>query len=124
MSDEIVLRCNENGEWEKYEPYATVECPTEEDYNLLVRALEHYRETENGKPVEIVHCKNCKHWREMAGGELRLGECHAVYKDMFPFHPEFAPITEGMEFCAWGDERRPTNETETHRKALKGGGEE
>lgn len=43
----LVIRCNEDGKWEKYEPYATIECPTEEDYEFLVRAVEEYKKKQS-----------------------------------------------------------------------------
>ena len=36
----LVLRCNEDGVWEKYEPYMTIECPTVEDFEYLKAAME------------------------------------------------------------------------------------
>lgn len=41
MNNGIVLALNENGGWGiNKEPFATIECPTEEDYNTLVEAVE------------------------------------------------------------------------------------
>ena len=38
--DSIKLRYNEaTGEWDKYEPYMTIECPEEKDYEFLETAL-------------------------------------------------------------------------------------
>lgn len=40
-TDGIMLRMNEDGTWaKKEEPYTTIECPTEEDYNSLIKATE------------------------------------------------------------------------------------
>ncbi len=36
----MLLRQNESGEWESYEPYATVACETKEDYKRLQRAID------------------------------------------------------------------------------------
>lgn len=41
----LVLQCNKDGVWEKYEPYMTIECPTEEDYDFIVRAVEYYKQS-------------------------------------------------------------------------------
>lgn len=54
MTDEIMMRMNEDGSWGLYEPYATVECETKEDYDRLVELVE------LGKSV--VHCKDCKRY--------------------------------------------------------------
>lgn len=43
MSDEILLRQLKDGTWGKYEQFAVIECPTEEDYRFLEKAVEHYR---------------------------------------------------------------------------------
>lgn len=41
MNDGVILKLKENGEWGiKKEPFATIECPAEEDYNALAEALE------------------------------------------------------------------------------------
>ena len=64
----IVLRCNEDGLWEKYEPYMTIDCPTEEDYNFIVRALEHYKQSEGEwiqqmRPFDdFIVCSSCGEW--------------------------------------------------------------
>ena len=54
MKNEIMCRFDEDGSLELYEPYATVECETKEDYDGLVELVE------LGKSV--VRCKDCKHW--------------------------------------------------------------
>lgn len=64
MSKEIVLRCNKDGVWERYEPYATIECPTEDDYNFLVNAVEKSRKCEgtwekSDIPGEKYVCSEC-----------------------------------------------------------------
>lgn len=57
--DTIVLRCNEDGKWEQYEPYATIECPDKEDYDFIVRAVEHYKQSREGGD-----CKKEGQWLE------------------------------------------------------------
>ncbi len=39
-NENIVLRMNKDGKWEKYEPYMTIDCPTEDDFEYLKAALE------------------------------------------------------------------------------------
>ena len=51
MNEEIMLRMNEEGVFEPYEPYMVVECETKEDYDRLVELVE------LGKAV--VFCKDC-----------------------------------------------------------------
>lgn len=58
MTDEIMMHMNEDGSWGLYEPYATIECETKEDYDSLVEMLELAR--------SIVRCKECK-WYETDG---------------------------------------------------------
>lgn len=51
-NDTIVLRCNEDGKWERYEPYMTIECPTEEDYKFIERAVEFYKQSKQATSQE------------------------------------------------------------------------
>lgn len=46
----ITFRMNKDGTWEKYEPYMTIDCPTEEDFEYLKAALE----KQHKEPVVIV----------------------------------------------------------------------
>ena len=40
MSEEVWLRMNQDGAFEKYEePYATIECPTKEDFEFIQTAI-------------------------------------------------------------------------------------
>lgn len=49
MRDEILLQCREDGTWEEYkEPYATIDCATEEDYLFLQEAVKHYQKEKEG----------------------------------------------------------------------------
>lgn len=59
----LLIRCNEEGMWENYEPYATIDCRNEEDYNFIVRAVEYYNNQSraNENMVEVVRCKDCKY---------------------------------------------------------------
>lgn len=50
MNEEILLRQNENGEFEPYEPYATIEIDTEEDFDKIKSAIEKQRAE---KPFEV-----------------------------------------------------------------------
>ncbi len=57
---EIMLRANENGEWDVYEPYTTIVVETEEDYKILEDAVE----KQKAKNIHIYangteHCPNC-----------------------------------------------------------------
>ena len=56
-NDEILLRMTEDGSFGIYEPYATVECETKEDYDRLFELVE------LGK--SIVRCKDCKWWNSL-----------------------------------------------------------
>lgn len=51
MDNEIILRMNEEGVLEPYEPYMVVECVTKEDYDRFVELVE------LGKAVVL--CKDC-----------------------------------------------------------------
>lgn len=53
IEEPIVLRCNEDGKLEKYEPYATIDCPTKEDYESLVRAVEEYKKKQSKNVIEL-----------------------------------------------------------------------
>ena len=53
-NDEILLRMTEDGSFGIYEPYATVNCETKEDYDHLVELVN------LGK--SIVRCEDCKWW--------------------------------------------------------------
>ena len=51
MENEILLRMNEDGVFEEYkEPFATIDCPTEEDYRHLEEAVR-YKEAHRWIPV-------------------------------------------------------------------------
>lgn len=59
---EILLRMNKDGVFEKYEePFAVIECQTEEDFNRIKIAIE----KQNPKKFEIWNgqcsCPNCKY---------------------------------------------------------------
>ena len=96
--DTIVLRCNEDGKWEQYEPYATIECPTEEDYDFLVRAVEHYKQSrESGNMVEVVRCKDCA---------LRYsGDCASMHEDDSDM---YFRLCDDDEFCSSGVKKGQT----------------
>ena len=49
---EILLRRNKDGTWEEYkEPYATIECETEEDFHHLEEIVEFYRKYGKWAPI-------------------------------------------------------------------------
>lgn len=57
---EIMLRANENGEWDVYEPYTTIVVETEEDYKILEDAVT----KQKAKDIHIYtngeeHCPSC-----------------------------------------------------------------
>lgn len=57
---EIMLRANENGEWDVYEPYTTIVVETEEDYKILEDAVA----KQKAKDIHIYangteHCPSC-----------------------------------------------------------------
>lgn len=55
--DEIMIGMNEDGSWGiREEPYATIECKTEEDYEKLVKLLENQVAK---KPKNILIVKKC-----------------------------------------------------------------
>lgn len=56
MNDEIMLRMNEDGSFGLYEPFANIECETEEDFVHLCEMVK--------LGESIVRCKNCKWWNE------------------------------------------------------------
>lgn len=44
MGEEMIFRMNEDGKWEKVEePYMTIECQTEDDFNALKAAIDKQR---------------------------------------------------------------------------------
>lgn len=96
--DTIVLRCNEDGKWDTYEPYATIECPDKGDYDFIVRAVEHYKQSrESGNMVEIVRCKDCA---------LRYtGDCASMHEDDSDM---YFRLCDDDEFCSSGVKKGQT----------------
>ena len=72
--DGILLQIGEDGVVRKYEePYATIECPTEEDFNNLVSA--------SGKQV-------AEKPRKLESGECECVTCSVVLKAQYAYCPE------------------------------------
>ena len=59
MNEEILLRQNENGEFESYEPYATIEIDTEEDFDKIKSAIDKQKPM---KPAEADDREGCVTW--------------------------------------------------------------
>lgn len=61
MSEEgITLRQNENGEWVVYEPYATIDVETEEEFEFLKEAVEKQKPKQLHRYANGTdHCPNC-----------------------------------------------------------------
>lgn len=104
MKDEIMCRFDEDGSLELYDPYATIECETKEDYDSLVELVE------LGKSV--VRCKDCMHWHE------NIGWCdkhsHFILRDGSFCHPWESTewkMFDADYFCADG-ERRDSDATD------------
>lgn len=60
--------------------------------------------------VEVVRCKDCKHWREAGTGwrGIHYGYCHNIHNDGFPFHTEHEPITKDKDYCSYGERKEQT----------------
>ena len=55
--------------------------------------------------VEVVRCKDCKHWAKMRYDTLlerSFGDCH---NDDTPFHCETRPCTNGDYYCGSGERK-------------------
>ena len=74
MSEELVIRYNEKtGCWEKHEPFATIDVMTEEEFNLIKAAVEHYQkrghwiEVDDGVQIgdgKHLECSECGVWKK------------------------------------------------------------
>ena len=76
--DELRLTYDEeSGCWTEYkEPFATVECQTEEDYNYLVAALEFYKDRDKYVNVDTLKkmlCERCN--EELSESPCEPSEC-------------------------------------------------
>ena len=86
--DELLFTWDEDGKLIPYEePFATIECKTEEEFEYIKEAVKHYR--------ALVRCKNCK-WRNTKG-------C--------PYENFDAVARADDDFCSDG-ERRNDGETD------------
>ena len=57
---EIMLRANENGEWDVYEPYTTIVVDTEEEFKFLEDAVEKQKPKQLHRYANgTEHCPNC-----------------------------------------------------------------
>ncbi len=75
---------------------------------------------ENGTLVEVVRCKDCKHWSRMCGesylGEPGLGKCRNARFFAFDYGFE----TEDNFTCADGERKKEgTSDGETDRERLQ-----
>lgn len=60
-----------------------------------------YLFTDKADFVEVVRCKNCKHWRQSHKGIMTtVGYCH---NDDFPFLCERTPCTREDDYCSFGE---------------------
>lgn len=65
MEKEFVVRYNEEtGLWEKYEPYATIDVATEEEFNMIAAAVAHYQRRGRWLPAPDIgdccyRCSEC-----------------------------------------------------------------
>lgn len=83
MSDEILLYYNEKKKmWDNLEePFATIVCPTEEDYQLIKSAVEHYRKharwikTSVPDVYQCSHCKKATKMDELCDSEILRAFC-------------------------------------------------
>lgn len=89
MRDEIMCRLDEDGSLSLYEPYATVECETKEDYDNLVELFE------LGKSV--VRCKDCKHEENCMKQILLWKRDHLLEQNVYHYGK--------LEFCSRGERR-------------------
>ena len=67
---EIMLRANENGEWDVYEPYATIVVETEEDFKNIQEALE----------KQIFKFVECKGWKGHSGTRYKCPTCKKIIR--------------------------------------------
>ena len=67
----------ESQSWKPYkEPYKTIECPTEKDYQYLVDAIEHYKKRGQWEQTaeSIWRCSACgEEWYFEAGNPIESG---------------------------------------------------
>lgn len=85
-NDEITLRMNEDGVFEKYEePFAVIECQTEEDFKQIKTALERQmpkKVTHEASLIKCCTCPNCKNvvdkFEQWGETKVRITEqfCH------------------------------------------------
>ena len=99
MNDEIMLRMNEDGSFGLYEPFANIECETEEDFAHLCEMVK--------LGESIVRCKDCKF--------LVVYNSPTLYAYCNKNHLRFEPFAKDRDtrefFCACG-ERREDHETD------------
>jgi hypothetical protein len=81
--DEIMCRVDEDGSLALYDPYATIECETKEDFDHLVEMVE-FAES-------VVRCKDCEYFPEYNEGVI----CSQT--DRYP---------DPDEWCCWAKRRK------------------
>lgn len=74
---EFKLTYNEESQsWEPYEPYATIDCQTEEAFQFVQDALEHYKKRGRWEQTaeSIWRCSACgEEWYFEAGNPIESG---------------------------------------------------
>lgn len=103
-NDEILLRMTEDGSFGIYEPYATVECETKEDYDRLFELVE------LGK--SIVRCEDCDNWdKDHTFGSKRLGNLAAPCSEWSNLEDGYIRFTRWDCWCSEAL-RRENDETD------------
>ena len=107
MSDEILLKQNEDGTYSKYEPYATLDIETEEDFNRLQELLEFSNRMQWIPCSErLPKCNGCYLvWRpHFFGGEIGMPAiCYFDGQDTWhdSYGVDFTRILNAKDVIAW-----------------------
>ena len=69
-----------------------------------IDANECYYYKDESELVEVVRCKDCKHWKCKRAGMFGdyVGDCH---NNDFPFLCEQRPITKETAYCSYGERK-------------------
>ena len=79
------------GTWkEREESFASIECPTEEDYERLVRWIELGKKVDSGECAPVVRAR----WKESDYGSYICSKCGCEW-----FFPDGTPKDNGAKHC-------------------------
>lgn len=98
---ELLLTWDENDNLNPYEePFITIDCMTEEDFEYIKEATEHYK--------NLVRCKDCKHRPKENGSPYGNIWTEFPEEEICPFNcedPFYNQMPEDDFFCARGERR-------------------